>query len=125
MPCTDLIRPKTGRSSSRSVRASLIYPLITVVAGQTAGLAAAAEFNIIQKGRAFDQAEIQISTGDLLHLLNQDEFIHQIYVDSPQLSFDSAEQSPGESISIKFPNAGDYRVLCHIHPKMLLLVHVK
>ena len=56
---------------------------------------------------------------------NQDEFIHQIYVDSDKIDYDSAEQPPGQIITIPFPKSGDFPVRCHIHPKMLLTIHVK
>ena len=56
---------------------------------------------------------------------NEDDFIHQIYIQSPQLNFDSDEQPPGQIITVKFPSAGTYEVHCHIHPKMYLKVDVK
>jgi len=80
---------------------------------------------IVQNGRAFHPVEIAISHGTTLSFSNQDEFIHQIYVDSPGFAYDSAEQPPGETLRITFPNAGTFPVRCHIHPKMLLTVHVK
>jgi plastocyanin len=85
----------------------------------------AATRTIIQIDRSFKPGEIVISAGDTLEFVNQDEFIHQIYVDSDQISYDSAEQPPGQTISIAFPKTGDFPVRCHIHPKMLLIVHVK
>ena len=80
---------------------------------------------IVQNGRAFHPVEIAINHGTALNFSNQDEFIHQIYVDSPGFAYDSAEQPPGETLHITFPNAGTFPVRCHIHPKMLLTVHVK
>ncbi|MDE2266217.1 MAG: cupredoxin domain-containing protein [Alphaproteobacteria bacterium] len=86
---------------------------------------AADDLTIIQNHRSFQPSEITIQQGQTLHFENDDEFIHQIYVDSDQMSFDSAEQPPGETITITFPKAGTFNVRCHIHPKMLLVVHVK
>ena len=40
---------------------------------------------IVQNGRAFHPAEITIAHGTTLNFSNQDEFIHQIYVDSARL----------------------------------------
>jgi plastocyanin len=80
---------------------------------------------IVQNGRAFHPVEISIAHGTTLNFSNQDEFLHQIYVDSPGFAYDSAEQPPGETLHISFPNAGTFPVRCHIHPKMLLTVHVK
>ena len=80
---------------------------------------------IVQNGRAFHPVEVTINHGEALDFSNQDEFIHQIYVDSAGFQYDSAEQPPGETLQIKFPDAGTFPVRCHIHPKMLLTVHVK
>jgi plastocyanin len=41
------------------------------------------------------------------------------------MSFDSDEQSPGQTIQVNFPRAGTFPVRCHIHPKMLVIVHVE
>jgi len=80
---------------------------------------------IVQNDRSFKPPEVTIAAGDSLAFSNQDEFIHQIYVDSDQIAYDSAEQPPGQVITIAFPKSGDFPVRCHIHPKMLLIVHVK
>jgi len=80
---------------------------------------------IVQNGRAFHPNEITIDHGQTLSFSNQDEFIHQIYVDSEGFKYDSAEQPPGETLTIDFPDPGTFPVRCHIHPKMLLTVHVK
>ena len=80
---------------------------------------------IVQNGRAFHPADIAIARGETLSFSNQDEFIHQIYVDVAGFNYDSEEQPPGETLTIHFPDAGTFPVRCHIHPKMLLTVHVK
>ena len=80
---------------------------------------------IVQSGRAFHPDEITIKHGESLTFSNRDEFIHQIYVKSDPPLFDSAEQPPGQDVKVTFPALGDFEVRCHIHPKMLLIVHVK
>ena len=80
---------------------------------------------IVQVDRSFRPGEITISAGDSLAFSNHDPFLHQIYVDSDRIDYDSAEQPPGQIITIAFPKTGDFPVRCHIHPKMLLTVHVK
>lgn len=80
---------------------------------------------VVQVNRSFKPGEITIAVGESVQFSNQDEFIHQIYVDSDKIAYDSAEQQPGEIITIPFPKSGDFPVRCHIHPKMLLTVHVK
>lgn len=97
---------------------------LAVLLSASAALGAQTQ-KIIQQGRSFQPAEITINAGDTLHFDNEDEFIHQIYVDSDVTKFDSAEQPPGEYVDVTFPDKGTFPVRCHIHPKMLLTVHVK
>ena len=80
---------------------------------------------ISQKNRLFAPTELTIPIGGTVRLTNDDPFLHQIFVSSPTFSFDSDGQSPGQSIDVPFPTAGDFRVLCGIHPKMSLTVHVR
>ena len=80
---------------------------------------------IVQMSRSFHPGEITISHGEPLTFSNRDDFIHQIYVKSDSMSFDSNEQPPGQTVSVSFPTAGTFEVRCHIHPKMSLTVHVK
>lgn len=88
-------------------------------------VAAAAVHRIAQKGRAFAVPEITINSGDTVLFTNEDEFLHQIYVASGGMTFDSNEQAPGQTIEVNFPRPGIFTVRCHIHPKMLLTVHVR
>ena len=85
----------------------------------------AASVQVAQRHRAFSPAEITIRQGDTVAFSNDDEFLHQIYVDSKAMGFDSAEQFPGQTITVTFPQRGTFPVRCHIHPKMLLTVHVE
>ncbi|HEY1614196.1 MAG TPA: cupredoxin domain-containing protein [Rhizomicrobium sp.] len=105
-------------------RLALLCAGLFLAAQGSSALAGGAQ-TIVQNGRAFHPAEITIAHGDTLSFSNQDEFIHQIYVDTPGFNYDSAEQPPGQTFTIHFPDAGSYQVRCHIHPKMLLNVHVK
>lgn len=90
----------------------------------SAALAADTHY-ITQKKRSFSQSEITINAGDTIRFGNDDEFIHQVYVDSPAFKVDTAESEPGNNIDVKFTKSGDFEVHCHIHPKMLLIVHVR
>ena len=80
---------------------------------------------IVQMKRAFHPGEISLARGETLTFNNRDDFIHQVYVKSDVLRFDSDEQPPGQNIQIQFTLAGTFEVRCHIHPKMNLTVHVK
>lgn len=89
------------------------------------GLRAADGIDVAQVNRAFSVANVQITRGEIIHFLNNDRFVHQIYVQSPALQFDSDEQPPGNKVDIQFSQAGLFEVRCHIHPKMLLNVEVR
>jgi plastocyanin len=79
---------------------------------------------VVQKNRAFAVSTLDVAKGTVVRFSNEDKFRHQIYVDSPTMSFDSDEHDPGTTLDIPFAKAGTFQVLCHIHPKMLLTVTV-
>jgi plastocyanin len=79
---------------------------------------------IVQTGRHFAVAEAHVGRGGIIHFINSDDFSHQIYIDSPDFTFESDEQEPGTTISVTFTRAGVFAVRCHIHPKMHLQVTV-
>jgi len=84
------------------------------------------QYTISQKGRQFHPGEITINRGDTIKIVNDDaDLLHHAYIDSPKFSFDSGDQKPGSITPIDFTVAGDFNVLCAIHPKMLLVVHVR
>ncbi len=83
--------------------------------------ATAADVKIMQKGRRFSPTELTIRAGDSVTFTNDDEFIHQMYVDG---LFDSDEKKPGQTLTEVFPRSGTFEVRCHIHPKMKLAVRV-
>ena len=97
----------------------LVFVFVVSFAG------AAAVHRIVQKGRAFAISDITIPRGDTVQFTNEDEFLHQIYVDSRNMYFDTPEQAPGQTIEVNFPRSGTFPVRCHIHPKMLLTIHVE
>ena len=117
MRCTSLLSRAVGRTGCASVVAAAALLAATAVF-------AAAVHEVAQRNRAFSVDEIAIARGDSIAFSNNDEFLHQIYVDSRLMDFDSAEQSHGQTITVTFPVAGNFPVRCHIHPKMLLTVHV-
>lgn len=80
---------------------------------------------IVQQGRTFRPGEVTINRGETLTFTNNDEFIHQIYVNGNNFNFDSDERAPGQNLTETFTQSGTFEVRCHIHPKMKLVVHVK
>jgi plastocyanin len=101
------------------------HRLLSVIAAfglANPAFAADAAHTIVQKDRAFHPGEVTIAKGETLTFTNNDEFIHQIYVDG---LFDSDEKAPGENLTESFTQSGTFEVHCHIHPKMKLVVHVR
>lgn len=91
------------------------------------GMATGTALHIVsQKGRAFQPGELTIKRGETISIVNDDgDLLHHAYVDSDTFSFDSGDQEPGSKTDVVFSVAGDFKVLCGIHPKMKLTVHVQ
>jgi plastocyanin len=86
---------------------------------------AQSEIVVSQKGRMFHPNEISIKRGASILIVNDDaDLLHHAYVDSNAFKFDSGDQEPGSKTKITFSAAGTFDVLCAIHPKMKLMVHV-
>jgi plastocyanin len=101
------------------------WSLLFVAGALRVGFALGAEVIVSQKDRAFSPNAVELALGQTLSIHNDDQFVHDVLVNSDNFSFDSGEQGIGENVQIKFPTAGHYRVTCAIHPKMRLEVAVK
>ena len=103
-----------------------VFAAALIAGWHIAGIVQAAEIHrIVQKNRSFNFKRIHVAADDVVQFGNEDEFIHQVYVESPEFSFDTAESPPGNNLDIKFTVPGTFEVHCHIHPKMLLVVNVQ
>ncbi|MGC1464444.1 MAG: hypothetical protein WA792_01800 [Pseudolabrys sp.] len=61
-----------------------------------------------------------------MQIVNDDgDLLHHAYIDSDKFTFDSGDQEPGSKTNIVFTVPGTFNVLCAIHPKMKLVVHVR
>lgn len=60
-----------------------------------------------------------------MHIKNDDKVTHHIFVDSPNMSFDSGEQPVGKTVEVMFDKNGRFAIRCAIHPLMRLLVQVQ
>jgi plastocyanin len=110
----------------RSARSHAAFVLAALILAGGATWAAGLPQVVFQAGRMFRPAELTVSRGEAIKILNDDgDLLHHVYVDSDLLNFDSGDQKPGSTTNIVFPLAGDFTVLCAIHPKMKLVVHVK
>jgi plastocyanin len=87
---------------------------------------AGAQYVISQRGREFTPNDLTIKRGEAIMIVNDDaDLRHHAYIDSEKFSFDSGDQEPGSKTNVSFPVEGTFDVLCAIHPKMKLVVHVK
>jgi len=105
--------------------ASCIRGVLAGCAGLLLAAMAADSTKVVQQGRAFSIAELSIKQGATLHFSNEDDFTHEIYIETPQFSFESDEQEPGTVVNVTFTASGHFPVRCHIHPKMHLDVDVQ
>ncbi len=99
---------------------------LTVLSMALQGVQAEPIIRVSQRGREFQPSRLTVRRGETVEIVNDDgDFTHHAYIDSPNFSFDSADQQPGKSVQIHFNRAGIFDVLCGIHPKMRLSVNVK
>jgi plastocyanin len=113
-----------------SERTKVAVSLVLIAASLTGlgaiGSRAAQQYTVSQKGRLFHPDSLTIRKGETLVIVNDDgDLRHHAYIDSAAFSFDSGDQEPGSRATITIPVAGDFDVLCAIHPKMKLKVHVQ
>ena len=86
---------------------------------------AAAQIVVSQKGREFHPGSLTLKRDDMITIVNDDaDLRHHAYIDLDNFQFDSGDQEPGNKADITFPVVGTFDVLCAIHPKMKLTVHV-
>jgi plastocyanin len=101
--------------------------LILVVAIGFAGVSAvafAAERSISQKGKAFSESVITIEKGDVVIFVNDDSVTHNVMSTDAGNEFNIGAQPPGVSTPVTFDKAGEFTILCAIHPRMKLIVKV-
>lgn len=121
--CVRALRDLALRPARRRIAA---FQVVLVSMSFFAAVAWAANVHrVSQKDRAFNLKTLTVATGDVVQFTNDDEFIHQVYVNSNNFKFDSAESQPGDVINLKFSVPGTFVVQCHIHPKMMLVVTVR
>jgi cytochrome c peroxidase len=80
---------------------------------------------VSQRNRHFHPDHLTVAVGTTVRVMNDDQVTHHLYIDSPDMPFDSGEQSVGMTIDLHFDKAGRFLVRCAIHPTMRLDVDVK
>ncbi len=122
------MNPGPGERGSRCRERSVVG-LAAVSLSLLGGLAwadlAPGQYQVSQRGRTFLPGDLVINRGDVVRIVNDDgDLLHHAYIESDRFNFDSGDQEPGSKVDIAFTASGNFTVLCGIHPKMKLLVHV-
>ena len=90
------------------------------------GAAFADDMPVVDQAKLkFSQEEITIKRGEKIRFTNNDRTPHNLMIKSGGKFFNSGIQPPGEDAIIPFEKAGDFMVVCGIHPKMKLAVTVE
>ena len=114
------------KCSRRTVVAGALAAMVAFCAGGLAAANAEQELVVSQKGRQFNPSSISVVRNQSVTIVNDDaDLLHHAYIESERFNFDSGDQNPGSRVQIAFTVTGDFKVLCGIHPKMKLLVHVQ
>jgi plastocyanin len=111
--------------SAQFFRAFVAGLLLAPLGGAGWAAMSASPHPVSQKGRAFQPGELTIRRGEIVEIINDDaDLLHHAYIESDRFTFDSGDQEPGSKTNVIFSVAGTFTVLCGIHPKMKLTVHV-
>jgi plastocyanin len=102
----------------------MLLALVIAFAGGSV-VAFAAERSVMQKGKAFSESVITIKKGDVVVFVNDDGVTHNVMSTDAGNAFNIDSQPPGLSTPVTFDKAGEFTVLCAIHPRMKLLVKVE
>ena len=108
--------PKLMHSMTAAFLAGGVAACVTV--------ALAAEHTIGQKGKVFSKTDISIKAGDALVFVNDDTIAHNVMSMDPDNKFNLGSLKPGSSTPVTFKTAGDFQVICAIHPSMKMRVKV-
>jgi plastocyanin len=108
----------------RAVRVKRLLVALAACAAAAAASFAADTVTISQKGRKFTPDTLRIVPGTLVRIENDDRVTHHVYIDQPDMKFDSGEQSVGQEVTVTFDRDGTFAVRCAIHPTMHLDVTV-
>jgi plastocyanin len=107
-----------------NVRVKQSLVAMSVLTAVSATCLAADTATVSQRGRRFTPDTLRVTTGTQVQIENDDRVTHHVYVDQPDMKFDSGEQSVGNAVTLQFDHTGTFAVRCAIHPTMHLDVTV-
>ena len=97
--------------------------VLAISTGLSVGALAANQM-IHQQGRVFSSESVTLKKGEALTFVNDDTVPHNIMSVSTDNTFDLGSQKPGTATPVSFSVAGDVMVVCAIHPRMHMTIHV-
>jgi plastocyanin len=80
---------------------------------------------VYQEGKKFSESAVTVKVGETVTYTNKDLVTHNVFSNTPDMSFDLKTQKPGASTTITFDHAGLVTVRCAIHPQMVMTVKVE
>ena len=107
-----------------NVRVKRSLVAMTLLAAVSATCLAADTETVSQRGRRFTPDTLRVTLGTPVKIENDDRVTHHVYIDQPDMKFDSGEQSVGNAVTLQFDHTGTFAVRCAIHPTMHLDVTV-
>lgn len=111
--------PRPGRADLAAIAACFLAGLVAAPAiGDSLP-------EIRQHKTTFSAREVAVARAERLRFTNEDPFVHHLFVEHPNFTFDSGEQRPGQTVAIVFDRSGIFTVQCAIHLKMRLVVTVR
>ena len=97
---------------------------IVLMALATGSALAVVRHRVDQSGLRFSMAALRLQRGDSVVFTNSDRSAHNITVRGA-MTFNGGLQRPGQNLEVPFTAAGQYQVICGIHPRMRMDVEVR
>lgn len=76
---------------------------------------------VVQKKLAFEPHVLPIVRGSTVTFTNEDQVKHNVFVEAECCKLD-ADTDKGENKSHVFPQAGEFPIVCRLHPEMTMYV---
>jgi plastocyanin len=80
---------------------------------------------VFQEGKKFSESEVTVKVGETVTYTNKDAVTHNVFSNTPDMSFDLKTQKPGESTTITFDHTDLGTVRWAIHPQIVMKVTVR
>jgi plastocyanin len=89
----------------------------------TAPAVKATTVKVIQKKLNFEPHVLPIVRGSTVEFVNEDQVKHNVFIDTECCKLD-ADTDKGETKAHVFDKAGEYPIVCRLHPEMAMVVVV-